>query len=88
MDITEFYTACEIGDRSPVKWLLPKFSLNSVNQLEGNGSSALHATASNSHSEIILLRLAKGASRRQLDICGDTPIDVGKKAAILLAKNP
>ena len=82
MDITEFYTACQIGDKSPVKWLLTDFSLDSVNQLGGNGSSALHAAASNGHSEIILLLLEKGASRRQLHIFGDTRIDVAKTAAI------
>lgn len=82
MDITEFYTACQLGDISPVKWLLPNFSLDSVNKVEGNGSSALRAAAPNGHSEIILLLLEKGASRRQLDIFGDTPIDVAKTAAI------
>lgn len=82
MDVSEFYAACQFGDVPTVKWLLSSFPLAAVDQLEANGSTALHAAASNGHAEIVLLLLEKGASRQQLDVFGDTPTGVAKTTAI------
>ncbi|CAF2810804.1 unnamed protein product [Rotaria sp. Silwood2] len=56
-----FYRACCDGDLSIVKQLLPTLSLEEINRIEPNDSTALHAASHYGHYEIVELLRKKGA---------------------------
>jgi len=58
-----FYQACRNGDTDQVQKLLPSMSLDEINKIEFNGSTALHAACYYSHYDIVKLLLDAGASR-------------------------
>ena len=58
--LSEFYCACRSGDLNKVDNLLPQLSLYELNQLESNGSTALHAAAFFGHTDIIRLLMKHG----------------------------
>ncbi|CAF0959575.1 unnamed protein product [Rotaria sordida] len=72
---SELYKACCNGDLKKVKSLLKTLSLDEINQLEPNGSTALHASCYFGHSDIVKVLLECGASRRQLNNNNKTPED-------------
>ncbi|CAF3373366.1 unnamed protein product [Rotaria socialis] len=60
--ISRFYLACQSGDIDIVKQMLTTMKLKEINRIEPNGSTALHAAASNGHFEIVELLLKNGCS--------------------------
>lgn len=62
---TEFYLACSNGDITKVKQFLPHLTLEEIDHIDPNDSTALHAASYFGHVEIARLLLKKGASRRQ-----------------------
>ncbi|CAF1179210.1 unnamed protein product [Rotaria sordida] len=58
--LSEFYVACRSGDLNKVEYLLPRLSLYDLNQLESNGSTALHAAAFFGHINIVQLLMTHG----------------------------
>ena len=60
---SEFYYACRNGLTGAVLEQLPKMTLIEIDQVQANGSTALHAASFYGHAEIVKLLLEKGASR-------------------------
>ncbi|CAF0952172.1 unnamed protein product [Rotaria sordida] len=61
--INDFYYACRNGLIDKVREQLPNMTLEEIDQIQGNGSTPLHAACYYGHTEIVKLLLAKGASR-------------------------
>ena len=62
-ECSEFYIACRNNEINKVKRLLEKMPLDDIDQLEPNGSTALHAACYNGHRDIVELLLKAGADR-------------------------
>ncbi|CAF1329836.1 unnamed protein product, partial [Adineta steineri] len=60
---SNFYIACRTNNIEEVKKLLKTITLEQIDQLEPNGSTALHAACYHGHSEIVKLLLDEGADR-------------------------
>lgn len=60
---SDFYYACRNGDIDYVREHLPDMTLEEINQIQSNGSTALHAACFYGYEEIVQLLLDKGASR-------------------------
>ncbi|CAF0952623.1 unnamed protein product [Rotaria sordida] len=73
-----FYNACRNNNIDFVKYCLQTKSVENVNQIELNGSTALHAAASEGHEKIVELLLQNGASHSVIDKNNCTPIDKAK----------
>ncbi|CAF1284060.1 unnamed protein product [Adineta ricciae] len=58
-----FYEACRGGNTEKVRELLLSLSLDEINRIEPNGSTALHAACYFKHPEIVKLLLEAGACR-------------------------
>lgn len=77
---TEFYFACRNGNIDKVRDLLPNMSLEEIDKIEPNGSTALHAASYYGHEEIVKLLLERGASRSIQNRHNCLPYDeTGKK---------
>lgn len=66
------YWACRNGDTTTVKKMLPSLTYEQVNQMEQNGSTALHAASFYNQPEIVKLLLENGCSRTTLNFNGVT----------------
>ena len=75
---SQFYCACRNNEIDVVTSLLPKLTLNEVDQIEPNGSTALHAAAYYGNEKIVQLLLSKGAQRAIKNRYGNTPYDEAK----------
>jgi hypothetical protein len=71
----EFYYSCRNGLIDHVREKLPKMSLEEIDQVQANGSTALHAACFYSQTEIVKLLLAKGASRSIRNSHNSLPYD-------------
>jgi ankyrin repeat protein len=60
--VSSFYLACRSGDIDTVKQILPNMKLKEINQVESNGSTALHVAAWYGHHEIVECLLKHGCS--------------------------
>ncbi|CAF2864405.1 unnamed protein product [Rotaria sp. Silwood2] len=60
---SSFYHACREGDSDQVKQLLASTSLDEINKIEPNGSTALHVACYYGHYDIVKILLDAGASR-------------------------
>jgi hypothetical protein len=78
----EFYYACRNGMIDYVREKLPKMTLEEVDRIQGNGSTALHAACFYSQIEIVKLLLEKGASRSILKSHNSVPYDEIEKDEI------
>ncbi|CAM4898306.1 unnamed protein product [Rotaria socialis] len=58
--LSEFYLACRSGEQNKVENFLSRLSLYELNQLESNGSTALHAAAFFGHVEVVRLLMKHG----------------------------
>jgi len=65
--VSDFYYACRNGKIDEVREQLPHMSLEEINQVQANDSTALHAACFYGHKEIVELLLEKGASRSILN---------------------
>ncbi|CAF3052171.1 unnamed protein product [Rotaria sp. Silwood2] len=79
---SEFYFACRNNEIDKVKAMLPKLKLKEIDQIEPNGSTALHAAAYYGHKEIVKMLLSKGAKRTIKNKHGLTPAEEGKDEGI------
>lgn len=82
MPISDFYHSCRNNDIKSVKSLLQTMTPAQIDQLEPNGSTALHAACYYGHDEIVKLLLEKGASRSIKNKYNLTPFEEGNTDAI------
>jgi len=75
---SKFYFSCRNNEIDVVISLLTKLTLEEINQIEPNGSTALHAAAYYGNLEIVKLLLSKGAQRMIKNIHSCTPYDEAK----------
>jgi hypothetical protein len=75
MSLRDFYLACCVGDVDAVQYLLDTLSLDALNHIESNGSTALHAASYYGHIDIVRLLLEKGAQRHLLNMFDLTAAD-------------
>jgi hypothetical protein len=72
---SQFYFACRSNDIETVRHLLDQHPLESLDRMEPNGSTALHAACYFKHIDIIKLLLHRGFTRRVLNKYDNTPLD-------------
>ncbi|CAF1369255.1 unnamed protein product, partial [Didymodactylos carnosus] len=72
------YNACRNNDIEQVKTLLTNTSLEQLNRIEPNGSTALHAASFLSRGEIVKLLLEQGADRWIKNRYNMTPYEEAK----------
>ena len=72
---SQFYFACRNNEIETVRTLLPTLTLKQINQIEPNGSTALHAATYYGHEKIVKLLLSNGAERMIKNLHGCTPFD-------------
>ena len=82
LPISDFYKSCRNNDVDSVKSLVETMTPAQIDQLEPNGSTALHAACYYGHDEIVKLLLEKGASRSIKNKYDCTPYEEGKTDAI------
>ncbi|CAF3781653.1 unnamed protein product [Rotaria sp. Silwood1] len=70
-----FYDACRENNISLVEHYLKTMTLEEVNRMEPNGSTALHVAAYRGHEKIVELLLQKGASYSAINKFNNTPLD-------------
>jgi hypothetical protein len=75
---SDFYLACRRNDICTVRELLMNITLDEVDRLEPNGSTALHSASFHGHEEIVKLLLECGADRSQRNLYGNLPYDEAK----------
>ncbi|CAF1496566.1 unnamed protein product [Rotaria sp. Silwood1] len=75
---SKFYFSCRNNDIDSVTSLLSTLTLGEINQIEPNGSTALHAAAYYGNKEVVKLLLSKGAQRMIKNVHGCTPYDEAK----------
>lgn len=73
---SSFYCACRNGDIATVRNMLPKLTYEQANQIEPNGSTALHAACFHNQPQIVRLLLENGCSRTTVDSNGATAYQV------------
>ncbi|CAF1314927.1 unnamed protein product [Adineta steineri] len=73
-----FYNACRDNNINSVKHYLQQMSVEEVNQMEPNGSTAFHVAAYQGHEEIVELLLQKGACHSAINKYNCTPFDEAK----------
>lgn len=73
--VSEFYLACRNGDIAKVDQLIKMLSIKNINQMEPNGSTALHAASYYGHIEIVRLLLKRGMHRGTRNKFGLTAYD-------------
>lgn len=79
---SEFYYACRKGQIDKVRELLPNMTLDEIDRVQGNGSTALHAASYYGHADIVKLLLDKGASRSIENTHKCLPYDEAEKEDI------
>jgi hypothetical protein len=79
---SDFYLACRHNKIEKVKELLKTITLDEIDQLEPNGSSALHAACYHGHKEIVELLLKAGADRAVPNKYNCLPFDEAKNHEI------
>ncbi|CAF3410523.1 unnamed protein product [Rotaria socialis] len=72
-DMSELYSCCRNNDINRVKELVKTLTLNEIDRIEPNGSTALHVASYYGHTEIVRLLLERGASRSIRNSHGYTP---------------
>ncbi|UJR07999.1 hypothetical protein I4U23_012278 [Adineta vaga] len=75
VQLSKFYMACRNNDIDTVTQMLPSLTLDDIDQMEPNGSTALHAATYYGHKEIVKMLLAKGAQRTIKNRYDSTPFD-------------
>lgn len=84
-----FYNACCTGDMKIVASCLATMKAHEISRLEPNGSTALHAAASNGHEQIVKLLLKRRCSRSVRDSSNKAALDIAVTSSIrALLKRP
>ena len=76
---SNFYLACRTNNIEEVKKLLETITLDEIDKLEPNGSTALHTACYHGHEEIVELLLEAGADRSIHNKYHFLPFDEAKK---------
>ncbi|CAF2388658.1 unnamed protein product [Rotaria sp. Silwood2] len=71
--VSELYSSCRNNDITRVKELITTLTLDDIDRIEQNGSTALHVASYYGHTEIVRLLLERGASRSIRNSYGYTP---------------
>jgi hypothetical protein len=79
---SKFYFSCRNNEIDVVISLLPTLTLEEINEIEPNGSTALHAAAYYGNLEVVKLLLSQGAQRMIKNRYGSTPYDEAKTEEI------
>jgi hypothetical protein len=77
-----FYNACRENNINWVEHYLKTMSIEEINRMEPNGSTALHVAAYHGHEKIVGLLLRKGASYSIKNKYDNTPLDEAKTEKI------
>lgn len=72
---SEFYFACRGNQLDTVRQLLTELSLEQLDRMEPNGSTALHAACFHKHPQTVALLLERGFTRRVRNKYGNTPYE-------------
>ncbi|CAF0795039.1 unnamed protein product [Adineta ricciae] len=81
-DPSDFYNACRNNDINLVKHYLENMSAKEINQMEPNGSTALHVASYRGHEEIVALLLQHGAVHSMTNRYNQTPLDEARTEKI------
>ncbi|CAF2048823.1 unnamed protein product [Rotaria magnacalcarata] len=76
--ISPFYDACRENNISSVENYLKTMTVEEINRIEPNGSTALHVAAYRGHEKIVELLLQKGASYLTINKYNLTPLGEAK----------
>jgi hypothetical protein len=79
---SDFYVACRSNNLEEVRNLLETITLDEIDRLEPNGSTALHSACYHGHEEIVALLLKAGADRAILNKFKCLPFDEAKNDKI------
>ncbi len=79
---SEFYLHCYNGNYPQAKEMLSKLTYEQLNQIEPNGSTALHAATCNDHLDVVKLLLDNGCSRTVVDRNKKTAYEVAETDAM------
>jgi hypothetical protein len=79
---SNFYMACRNGEIDKVRKLLEKMTIDEIDQIEPNGSTALHAACFHGHIDIVKLLLEVGADRAIQNKYQCLPFDEAKNGQI------
>jgi ankyrin repeat protein len=60
-ETSDFYNACLISDIPRVKYYLARMTIDEINRIERNGSTALHTAAYHDNAAVVYLLLRRGA---------------------------
>lgn len=71
--ISELYLACRNNDINKVEELIRTLSLDEIDRIEANGSTALHVASYYGHIDVVRLLLERGASHSIKNAFGHTP---------------
>lgn len=74
-DTSDFYYACSVSDIPRIKFYLSQMTIDEINQIEPNGSTALHAAAFYHNTAVIYLLLRHGAVGSIKNQYGLTPFE-------------
>ncbi|CAF3660424.1 unnamed protein product [Rotaria sp. Silwood1] len=74
-EASEFYWACRTGDYQKAKMIISNLTYDQLNQIEPNGSTALHAATYYNHLKIVELLLQHGCARTTLNRFGYTAFE-------------
>lgn len=86
---SQFYFACRNNDVETVRRLLDEYPLETLDKVEPNDSTALHAACFYKNAEIVKLLLDKGFSRRVINKYKYTPCEESNSEEIkLLFRRP
>jgi len=79
---SNFYMACRNNNIKEVRKLLEKMTIDQIDQIEPNGSTALHAACFHGHIDIVKLLLEVGADRAIQNKFQCLPFDEAKNGQI------
>ena len=79
---SKLYYACRNGDFDTVKKILPTLTLEEIDHVEANGSTALHAAAHYGHVRIVKLLLSRNANISIQNRYGNTAEDEAENPEI------
>ena len=72
---SKLYYACRNGDVDTAKKILPTSTLEEIDRVEANGSTALHAAAHYGHVQIVKLLLSRNSNTSIQNRYGNTAED-------------
>jgi len=72
---SDFYHACSVSDIPRVKYYLNRITIDEINRIEPNGSTALHTAAFHHNAAVVYLLIRNGAIGSITNQYGLTPFE-------------